>query len=123
MQYLLMIYDDEKVWAAMTEPQREQLMTDYRAYTESIVKSGQFRGGAQLQPSPTATLLREQKGKRATTDGPYAETREQLAGYYLVECDNLDQALTIAAGIPSVKVGGAIEVRPLVPRPGNPRVA
>lgn len=121
MQYLLLIYDDERVWAAMNEVERENLMTEYRAFTESVVKSGQFRGGAQLQTSPTATVLREQKGKRATTDGPYAETREQLAGYYLVECDNLDQALAIAAGIPSVKVGGAIEVRPLVERPGNPR--
>jgi len=120
MQYLLMIYDDESVWAAMSEAQRSKLMTDYRDFTESVVKSGQFRAGAQLQPSPTATVLREQKGKRTTTDGPFAETREQLAGYYLVECDNLDQALAIAAGIPSVKVGGSIEVRPLVQRPGNP---
>jgi hypothetical protein len=121
MQYLLMIYDDERAFAALNEVEREKVMTDYRALTESVVKSGHFRAGAQLQPSASATLLQVSQGKRTVTDGPYAETREQLAGYYLVECDNLDQALDIAAQIPSVRIGGKIEVRPLVQRPGNPR--
>jgi hypothetical protein len=120
MQYLLMIYDDEQAFAALPEAQRAKILTDYRDFTQSIVQSGHFRAGAQLQPSGTATVLREPGGKRAITDGPYAETREQLAGYYLVECENLDQALGLAGRIPSVRIGGAIEVRPLVPTPGVP---
>lgn len=115
MQYMLMIYDDEKVWAAMSDAQREQMLKDYREFSESVVKSGHFRAGGRLQATQTATVLRETSGKRTTTDGPYAETREQLAGYYLVECDNLDQAIAIGGRIPSIKVGGAIEVRPLYP--------
>jgi hypothetical protein len=115
-----MIYDDEQAFAALPEPQLTKILTDYREFTQSIVKSGHFRAGARLQLSGTATVLREPAGKRTVTDGPYAETREQLAGYYVVECENLDQALGLAARIPSVRVGGAIEVRPLVPMPEVP---
>ena len=119
MQYLLMIYDNEETFAAMSEGRRGQLMQAYGAFTQDIVKSGHFRSGAQLQPSSRATTVREKNGKRATTDGPFVETKEQLGGYYLVECKDLDEALSIAGRIPSLQVGGVIEVRPLVP-PSQP---
>jgi hypothetical protein len=114
MEYMLLIYDDEKKWPTMAEAQRNAVMTKYREFTESIVKSGHFRAGAQLQPIGTATTVREKGGKVLTTDGPYVETKEQLGGYYLVECKDLDEAIKLAAGIPSVAIGGAIEVRPVM---------
>ena len=119
MQYVLMIYDNEETFAAMSEGRRGQLMQAYGEFTQDIVKSGHFRAGAQLQPSSRATTVREKSGKRATTDGPFVESKEQLGGYYLVECKDLDEALSIAGRIPSLQVGGAIEVRPLVSRPAG----
>jgi hypothetical protein len=115
MQYLLMIYDEEKKFAQFTGEQVNELMKEYRAFTESIVKSGHFRAGSRLQSVSTATTVREKAGKALTIDGPFAETKEQLGGYYLVECKDLDEALGIAKRIPSVRVGGSIEVRPLWP--------
>jgi len=115
MQYLLMIYDEEKAWAKLPADVRAKLSQDYAEFTREIVKSGHFRAGAQLKPVSTATTVREQGGKRLTTDGPFAETKEQFGGYYLVECQDLDEALSLAERIPSVRVGGAVEVRPLVP--------
>ncbi len=115
MQYMLLIYDEERIFANMSEAALGKLMQDYREFTQSIVKSGQFRAGGQLQPTSTATTVREKAGKRAATDGPFAETKEQLGGYYLVECKDLDEVLAIAGRIPSVAIGGAIEVRPLMP--------
>jgi hypothetical protein len=115
MQYMLLIYDDEKRFASQSESQRDQLMKQYRAFLQEIVQSGHFRAGSQLQPTATATTVRERSGRRATTDGPFAETKEQLGGYFLVECSDLDEALSIAGRIPSVRIGGSIEVRPLVP--------
>lgn len=115
MQYLLMIYDNEKTFAAMPRATRNQLMQEYGVFTQEIVKSGHFRAGAQLQPSSTATTVKLENGKRAMTDGPFVETKEQLGGYYLVECKDLDEALSIAGRIPSLEVGGKVEVRPLVP--------
>ena len=117
MQYLLMIYDDEKTRAKMPEPQRDKLVHEYQEFTQGIVKSGHFRAGARLQPTSTSTTVRETNGKRVTTDGPFAETKEQLGGYYLVECRDLDEAISIAARIPSVRVGGSIEVRPVMSTP------
>jgi hypothetical protein len=118
MQYLLMIYDDEKIWATMPEAQRNKVHQDYLEFTQDIIKTGHFRAGAQLQPVATATLVREKAGKRVTSDGPFAESKEQLGGYYLVETKDLDEAITLAGRIPSVRIGGAIEVRPLVPSSG-----
>lgn len=115
MQYLLMICDDEKRWATMSEGERLHLKQAYAEFTQSIVKTGQFRAGAQLQPTSTATTVREQNGRRLTTDGPFAETKEQLGGYYLIECKDLDEAISIAGRIPSVRIGGCVEVRPIVP--------
>jgi hypothetical protein len=115
MQYLLMIYDNEKSYASLAPGDRAKLHQDYREFTQEIVKSGYFRAGAQLQPTATATTVREKNGKPVTTDGPFAETKEQLGGYYLVECKDLDEALSIARRIPSVRIGASIEVRPLAP--------
>jgi hypothetical protein len=114
MQYMLLIYDDERAFAKVTEAQKGKMMQEYREFTQDIVKSGHFRAGSQLQATASATTLREKNGKIVTVDGPFAETKEQLGGYYLVECKDLDEALAIAKRIPSVR-SGSIEVRPLVP--------
>lgn len=117
MQYLILIYNDEKAVAQWPDAKRAAQTAQYMEFTQGIVQSGHFRAGAQLQGVATATTVREVGGKRATTDGPFAETKEQLGGYYLVECKDLDEALSLAARVPSVKFGGSIEVRPLVPMP------
>jgi hypothetical protein len=113
MKYLLLICDDEKVWQSMTEQDRQKMMGDYRQFGQEIRASGHYVSGSQLQPISTATSVRVRDGKRLVTDGPFAETREQLGGYYLVEAKNLDEAIGLAARIPSAKTG-TIEVRPLV---------
>jgi hypothetical protein len=115
MQYILMIYADPTKWREMPETKRSKLMDDYRAFMHDIVKSGHFRAGAQLQPASTATTVREKGGKRLTTDGPFVEAKEHLGGYYLVECEHLDEAIAIAGRIPGVRFGDAVEIRPLVP--------
>ena len=96
----------------MTPEQRKALSGEYGAFTQSIVQSGHFKAGDGLQPVSTATTVRVRDGKTLTTDGPFAETREQLAGYYLIEAKDLDDALAIAARIPEA-VRGCIEVRPV----------
>jgi hypothetical protein len=113
MQYLLMIYDTEKTRTGMPAADRSQLMADYLAFTKSIKESGNFKAGDALQPTHTATTVRVRDGKTSTTDGPFAETREQLGGYYLIEAKDLDEATRIAARIPSAKFG-SIEIRPVV---------
>jgi hypothetical protein len=115
MQYLLMCCFDETRWGQLPNAQREQIMQEYREFMQAIVKSGHFRGGAKLQPTSMATTVRQRNGKLVITDGPFAETKEQLGGYHLVECQDLDEALAIAGRIPTLPVGGVIEVRPLVP--------
>jgi hypothetical protein len=90
-------------------------MQEYGEFIQGIVKSGHYRAGAKLQPTSMATTVREQQGKRITTDGPFAETKEQLGGFHLVECQDLDEAIAIAARIPTLRVGGSVEVRPVMP--------
>ena len=113
MKYVLLIYDDEKVWETMTPEESGTMMTEYFAFTQSILESGRHHAGEALQPIATATTVRVRGGKLQTTDGPFAETREQLGGFYLVEAANLDEAIAIAARIPSSRTG-SIEVRPVV---------
>jgi hypothetical protein len=113
MQYLLLIYRNEADLAKMDAAAGQKMMQDYGAFTQSIVQSGHFKAGDGLQPTSTATTVRVRDGKTLTTDGPFAETREQLGGYYLVEAKDLDAALEIAARIPGAKVG-SIEVRPIM---------
>ncbi|HKW51626.1 MAG TPA: YciI family protein [Candidatus Eisenbacteria bacterium] len=115
MQYLLMCCFNEDRWAQLPESQREKIMQEYAEFDQSIVKSGHFRAKAQLQSISASTTVRHQNGKPVITDGPFAETKEQLGGYHLVECRDLDEALSIAARIPTLPYGGLIEVRPLVP--------
>jgi hypothetical protein len=113
MQYLLLIYRSEAELTKMTAADRKQMTAEYGTFTQSIVESGHFKAGDGLQPSTTATTVRVRDGKMLTTDGPFAETREQLGGYYLVEAKDLDAALAVAARIPSAKTG-SIEVRPVM---------
>jgi hypothetical protein len=112
MQYLLLIYDRESDWAAMSESDRGQMMQDYFAFTKAIRESGHYVGGNPLQPVATATTVRVRDGRTMTTDGPFAETREQLGGYYLIEAKDLDDAIGVAARIPGARMG-SIEVRPI----------
>jgi hypothetical protein len=113
MQYLLMCCFDEERWDKIPEPQRDNIMQKYGKVVEELVKSGHLRAGAKLSPSSVATTVRERNGKPAITDGPFAETKEQLGGYHLIECKDLDEAIAIASRIPTLAVGGSIEVRPI----------
>lgn len=113
MQYLLMIYEPEKVWTEMSEDSRNKMFGEYMEFTKSVKASGHFKAGDALQPTATATTVRVRDGKTQVTDGPFAETREQLGGYYLIEAANLDEATKIAARIPSARFG-SIEVRPIM---------
>ena len=113
MKYMLLIYDEEQNFAKMSKAELGQMMSDYGQFTQSIQASGNFQAASQLQPTATATAVRVRDGKRLVTDGPFAETREQLGGYYLIEAKDLDEAIGIAARIPSAKIG-TVEVRPLV---------
>jgi hypothetical protein len=110
MQYLLLIYQNEA--DAQHDP-HGAMMGEYRDFTQGIIASGAFKAGDALQPVATATTVRVRDGKTMTTDGPFAETREQLGGYYLVEAKDLDEAVAIAAKIPGAK-NGSIEVRPIM---------
>ncbi|MDB4982644.1 MAG: hypothetical protein JWM82_3396 [Myxococcales bacterium] len=116
MQYLLMIYDDETRMKGATQADQAAMMKEYGEFSASIVQSGNLRAGDALQPSSTATTVRVRGGKTLSTDGPFAESKEQLGGYYLVEAKDLDEATKIAARIPSAR-SGAIEVRPVMVLP------
>jgi hypothetical protein len=118
MKYLLLIYSEEARWAKMTEAESGQVSAEYMKYTKDIHRSGHWVAGDALQPTATATSVRLRDGKTLTTDGPFAETREQLGGFYLVEAKDLDEAIALAARIPSARFG-TIEVRPIMvtPRP------
>jgi hypothetical protein len=113
MQYLLLIYDDETLWTKMSEAERGKYMGEYWEFTKSVQASGHFKAGEALQPTSTATSVRVRDGKTMTTDGPFAETREQLGGFYFIEAKNLDEAIEIAARIPSSRLG-TIEIRPIM---------
>jgi hypothetical protein len=118
MKYLLMICTEEKSIAKLPEGELHKLMAEYVEFTKSIRMSGHYLGGSRLQPTSTATCVRVRDGKRLTTDGPFAETREQLGGYYMVEAKDLDEALSMAARIPGARLG-TIEVRPIAPTPAD----
>ena len=112
MQYMLLIYDNEKEMQAARTGDVDKMMASYREFTDSILKSGNMKAGDALQPTSSATCVRIRNGKTLTTDGPFAETKEQLGGYYLIEAKDLDEATKIAARIPSA-LSGTIEVRPI----------
>ncbi len=113
MQYLLLIYGDQNGWESMSEEERGQIFQAYGSFTQDLEQSGAMVGGNALQPTQTATTVRVRNDETLTTDGPFAETKEQLGGYYLVNVDSLDEALEWAAKIPGAR-HGAIEVRPVM---------
>jgi hypothetical protein len=113
MKYMLLIYDSEQNWSKASEAERKQIMADYRKFTAEIKAAGNHVDSSQLHSSTAATSVRIRDGRRLVTDGPFAETREQLGGYYLIQAKDLDEAIGIAARIPSARFG-TVEVRPLV---------
>lgn len=115
MQYLLLIYQSEAQWDAISDADRQKIYKEYGELRDDLQSKGKYIGGHQLQPVATATTARVRDGRKLITDGPFAETREQLGGYFLVEARDLDDALAIAARIPSAR-SGSIEVRPVVMR-------
>ena len=113
MKYMLLIYHEEQSWEGVTEAERQQIYGEYQTLIGELAAKGQFVSGSELRPVSTATTVRVREGKEMITDGPFAETHEQLGGYFLIEAENLDQATSIAARIPSAKTG-TVEIRPLV---------
>ena len=115
MEYLLLIYNNEADTDKLSEAERGAMYQEFMHLTQSIQQSGNHRAGHQLQPVATATTVRKRDGKRLVTDGPFAETREQLGGFYMIEAKDLDEAIAIAERIPSAR-WGSVEVRPIVSR-------
>jgi hypothetical protein len=118
MQYLLMLYVDEAGWPRLSKTEQEQGMAAYFAYTEALTQAGVLKGIGRLQASSTATTVRAANGKSQVLDGPYAESKEQLGGYYLIDVPDLDAALSWAARCPAAG-HGVVEVRPLWSMPGD----
>lgn len=116
MQYLCLIYDDEKAWEKLPQAESAKIIGEFIDYTEAMKKSGHYVGGNALAPTHTATTVRVRQGKVATTDGPFAETKEQLGGYYLLNARDLNEAIQLAARIPGARFG-SVEVRPVMEMP------
>jgi len=112
MQYLLLLYSNEHGWDSLTPEQQQQGAAAYKAYTEALQKSGALKGSNRLQPTSTATTVRNENGKAQVLDGPYADSKEQLGGYYLIEAPDLDAAIAWANRCPGAS-HGTIEVRPV----------
>ena len=112
MRYMLMIQSDESGYATMTEADMGELMSGYMRFDEEIAGAGVLETSDRLQPTPSATTVRVRDGKTTTTDGPFAETKEQIGGYYLIKVANLDEAIAWAAKIPTATYG-SIEIRPI----------
>jgi hypothetical protein len=113
MKYLCLIYDEEKKVNAMSKAEADAFMGEYFAFTNDVRANGHYVHGEALQPVNTATTVRVRNGSVSTTDGPFAETTEQLGGFYLIEARDLNEAIQVAAKIPSAKLG-SVEVRPVV---------
>ena len=112
MKYLCLIYSDETVWPKLPKPEADRWMNAFLDFTDGIKQSGHYVGSNRLQPTRTATTVRIRDGKLSTTDGPFAETKEQLGGYYLIEAQDLNDAIQVASRIPGA-LFGSIEVRPI----------
>jgi hypothetical protein len=113
MQYLLMCCFDEKLWEQIPQAERDSIMQEYGDWVRTAAGSGHYVAGAKLKSSASSTTVRASNGKPVITDGPYAETKEQLGGYHVLECKDLDEAMALASRIPTLRVGGTIEVRPV----------
>jgi hypothetical protein len=120
MQYMLLIYDDAQTWAGMSDEDRQSVMQEYFAYTEELRETGKFVAADALQPPDSAKSVRVRDGEQSTTDGPFAETKEHLGGYYVIDVENVDEALEWAAKVPSARYG-TIEVRPVMQIPAEAR--
>src|SRR6476620_2876820 len=116
MKYMMLIYADEQVW---TEPERQECYTESAQLCQTLSSQGKYISASPLQPVATATSVQVRGGKRLVTDGPFAETREQLGGYYLIDANDLDEAIRIAERVPVAKVG-TIEIRPVLEIKGLP---
>jgi hypothetical protein len=113
MKYMLLIYHDEQDWTGISEAQRQEIYGEYRQLIGELSSRGQYLAGDQLQLAATASNVRVRGGKQIVTDGPFAETREQIGGFFMIEAKDLEQATSIAARIPSARTG-VIEIRPVV---------
>ena len=122
MKYMLLIYDAEERWENMSPEEWRAIMGEYYAFTDEVDDAGAHVHSAPLQPTASATTVRVRDGEQLVTDGPFAETKEQLGGYYVVEADTIDEAIQWAAKIPSARFG-SIEVRPLMSVPAREEVA
>lgn len=112
MRYVLLIYGNEADYANLSQEEQASIFKGYGDFTEEVSSRGIFNGGEPLMPTSSATTVRVRDGKLLTTDGPFAETREQLGGYYILDCKNLDEAIELAARIPGAR-DGSIEIRPI----------
>jgi hypothetical protein len=117
MKYMMLIYSDEGAW---TEPERQKCFEESVQLTHQLQANGNYLGASPLHPVATATSVKVREGKRLVTDGPFAETREQLGGYFLIDAKDLDEAISIAARIPGAR-RGTVEVRPIVDLAGLPK--
>lgn len=115
MKYLLLVYGDEKKWMGLSEEERDRVFAECSVYGDELTRSGHMLAGAPLERTATARTIRRADGKSIITDGPFAETREVLAGYHLVECRDLAEAVAIGERFPGLKYGMAIEARALMP--------
>ena len=113
MKYALLIYADEKAWASVPHDEQDAIHQEYDKFANELVERGVMRGGDELADSPAATTVRVRDGQQLVTDGPFAETKEQLGGYFLVEVDDLDTAIELASKIPGAR-HGSVEVRPII---------
>jgi hypothetical protein len=119
MRYLCLIYEDETLYERMPKDELDKIFGEYFAFSEDIRRTGHHLGGEPLQPSSTATTVRVRNGKISTTDGPFAETKEQLGGFYMIEAKDLNEAIQLAARIPGARYG-SVEVRPIMELGGAP---
>ncbi len=119
MKYALLIYADEAGWEEAGEEEKREVYAGYEAFATEAVERRQMRGGEELHATPSATTVRVRDGQTVVTDGPFAETKEQLGGFFVLECQDMDEAIEMAAKIPGAQ-SGAIEVRPVVEHPEPP---
>jgi hypothetical protein len=119
MKYMLLIYVDQPIWEKVGDDERQQMVRESVKLANEVNSSGHYLGAARLQPTSTATTVRLRQGNRLVTDGPFAETREQMGGYWLIDARDLQEAMSIAERIPAARVG-AVEIRPVMDVPGLP---
>ncbi|MDX6512573.1 MAG: hypothetical protein QOE36_2077 [Gaiellaceae bacterium] len=119
MKYLALIYSEHDRWASSTPDEKQAVYDEFVRFADEAGRRGKLGGGAELDATTTATTVRVRNDETMVTDGPFAETKEQLGGYFLLDCDNLDEAIELAAKIPTAR-HGSIELRPLMEREGPP---